>query len=161
MCKIVIFGNSGSGKSTLARKLASKYELAHFDLDEIAWKNTNPPTRQPLEQSSVKIDGFMNDNTVWVIEGCYSDLIEYVMGYADKAIFLNLSIEDCIDNAKKRPWEPHKYPSKHAQDENLSMLLDWIKDYESRTDTFSLASHQALYDSFAGEKVIYRLNINE
>ncbi|WP_394173899.1 hypothetical protein [Thalassotalea litorea] len=83
------------------------------------------------------------------------------MAYADKAIFLNLSIEDCIDNAKQRPWEPHKYSSKLAQDENLPMLLDWIKDYESRTDTFSLASHQALYDSFSGEKVMYRQNINE
>ncbi|WP_394173897.1 shikimate kinase [Thalassotalea litorea] len=69
MGRIVIFGNSGAGKSTLARKLACKYELAHFDLDEIAWHNTNPPTRQPLEQSFAKIDEFIDNNKVWVIEG--------------------------------------------------------------------------------------------
>ncbi|QDP00075.1 AAA family ATPase [Thalassotalea sp. PS06] len=158
MSKVVIFGNSGSGKSTLARKLASQDEVAHFDLDEIAWQPTNPPTRQPLKQSFAKIDEFINDNSNWVIEGCYSDLIEYVMVYADKAIFMNLSIEDCIENAKQRQWEPNKYPSKQAQDDNLPMLLDWIKAYESRTDTFSLSSHLAMYDAFPREKVMHTRN---
>ncbi|TKB46732.1 AAA family ATPase [Thalassotalea mangrovi] len=159
MRNIVIFGNSGSGKSTLAGKLASRQQLAHFDLDVIAWQQTNPPTRQPLAESFMQIDQFIKENHDWVIEGCYSDLIAYVMVHADKAIFMNLSVADCIDNAKKRPWEPHKYPSKQAQDKNLPMLLNWIKDYESRTDTFSLSAHQALYDEFTREKVMYTHNV--
>lgn len=52
-----------------------------------------------------------------------------------------------------RPWEPHKYPSKEAQDANLEMLIGWIAEYETRTDTFSLAAHRALFDRFTGDKI--------
>ncbi len=33
------------------------------------------------------------------------------------------------------------------------MLIGWIRDYQTRTDTFSLAAHRALFDSFGGSKV--------
>lgn len=38
MRRILIFGNSGSGKSTLAKKLCSSENLAHLDLDTLAWE---------------------------------------------------------------------------------------------------------------------------
>jgi hypothetical protein len=62
-------------------------------------------------------------------------------------------VEAYIANAEARPWEPHKYPSKEAQDKNLEMLRAWIRDYEVRDDEFSLAAHRALFDGFKGEKV--------
>ncbi|SET20187.1 AAA family ATPase [Thalassotalea agarivorans] len=158
MKKIIVFGNSGSGKSTFAKHLATKNQLAHLDLDTLAWSPTKPPTRLPLEVSKQQINAFMNENNAWVIEGCYSDLLALVSEPADTAIFLNLSIEQCIENAKNRPWEPHKYATKAAQDENLSMLIDWIEQYASRTDTFSLVAHQKLHDSFTGEKVLFTEN---
>ena len=65
---------------------------------------------------------------------------------------MNLPIELCIENAKNRPWEPHKYDSKAAQDANLAMLIDWIAQYNQRTDTFSKSAHQKLYDEFSGNK---------
>lgn len=49
-------------------------------------------------------------------------------------------------------WEPHKYPSKASQDANLEMLIGWIREYETRSDVFSLAAHHALFDGFAGDK---------
>lgn len=48
--------------------------------------------------------------------------------------------------------------SKEAQDANLDMLIDWINLYESRTDTFSKALHQKLYDRFHGNKIMYTSN---
>lgn len=51
MKKIVIFGNSGSGKSTLATMYSAKYDLPHLDLDTLAWLNTSPPERKPVEDS--------------------------------------------------------------------------------------------------------------
>jgi hypothetical protein len=66
---------------------------------------------------------------------------------------LNPGVEGCIANARERPWEPHKYASKEAQDANLEMLIGWIRDYVARTDVFSLAAHRALFDSFGGDKV--------
>ncbi|EWH09558.1 hypothetical protein DS2_12023 [Catenovulum agarivorans DS-2] len=158
MNKIIIFGNSGSGKSTLAKRLSNLHGLANLDLDTIAWLDTNPPQRMPLEQSVKVIDDFLQQNTHWVIEGCYADLLEYVAPKASKLIFLNLPVNMCIDNAKKRPWEPHKYPSKQAQDQNLSMLIDWIKQYPTRNDTFSQKAHEKLYQEFEGHKEILAEN---
>lgn len=158
MNKIIIFGNSGSGKSTLAKHLAKNQGLAHLDLDTIAWLDTIPPQRMPIVQSTEVIDNFVSANTNWVIEGCYADLLEYVMPKANKLIFLNLPVADCITNAKNRPWEPHKYPNKQAQDDNLAMLIEWIKQYPNRDDTFSLTAHKKLYQTFAGAKEIRTKN---
>ncbi|MGY5453005.1 shikimate kinase [Agarivorans sp. MS3-6] len=158
MRKILIFGNSGSGKSTLAKALCDAEQLAHLDLDTLAWQATQAPTRQPLQHSWQQIRRFIDTHQAWVIEGCYSDLLELVAAYSNEIIFMNLPIEDCIANAKARPWEPHKYESKEAQDNNLDMLISWIAQYSERTDTFSKSSHQAFYDHYRGKKTVIIAN---
>ncbi|MDX1490742.1 MAG: AAA family ATPase [Pseudohongiellaceae bacterium] len=159
MRKLLIFGNSGSGKSTLAKKLAEQEGIAHLDLDVLAWQDTFPPQRNSLSDSLKKIQKFTRGKEGWVIEGCYSDLLELAAIEADEVIFLNLPIAACIENAKNRPWEPHKYPSKEEQDENLDMLIDWISDYDDREDLFSRKSHEAFYENFPGEKTMITENI--
>jgi adenylate kinase family enzyme len=109
LSKVVIFGNSGSGKSTLATELALKNQLAHLDLDTIAWKASKTPERQTIVESSQSINDFLIAHDNWVIEGCYADLLEIVTPKADKVIFLNLPASACVENAKNRPWEPQKY----------------------------------------------------
>ena len=37
--KIRIIGCSGSGKTYLANALSKKYNISHFDLDDIQWDN--------------------------------------------------------------------------------------------------------------------------
>lgn len=159
MNKILIFGNSGSGKSTLAKYLSAKEGLAHLDLDVLAWLPTSPPQRMPLEESRAKIEAFLKDHENWVVEGCYTDLLELLAHEASQIIFMDLSVERCIDNAKSRPWEPHKYESKEAQDANLAMLINWIKEYKTRSDSFSYESHLRFYESFQGEKKMYVENV--
>ena len=78
MQRVVVFGNSGSGKSTLAKNYSVKYGIAHLDLDILAWQDTNPPTRIPLNDSVTKIEKFLEENQNWVIEGCYSDLLSFI-----------------------------------------------------------------------------------
>ena len=158
MSKILIFGNSGSGKSTLAKSLATQYSLGHLDLDTVAWEPTQPPTRTPLDEAKIAIKRFTDSNTHWVIEGCYADLLSLVTSEASEVIFLNLPIESCIANAKSRPWEPHKYASKQAQDANLDMLIDWISAYDSRQDTFSRRAHEQLFEAFTGKKTLFTAN---
>jgi adenylate kinase family enzyme len=153
MPRYVLFGNSGSGKSTLARRLARRGDLAHLDLDTLAWEPLNPPRRRPVADSAREIATFIDANEGWVIEGCYADLLEGAFSRCTRLLFLNPGIEACVANARMRPWEPHKYPSKEAQDANLEMLIGWIRDYEARRDTFSLAAHRALFDRFGGDKV--------
>ncbi len=149
---ILVYGNSGSGKSTLAKKLCQQRSLAHLDLDTIAWNDSTPPERKSLAESEVLIKEFINSNNGCVIEGCYGDLLESTLPYASELIYLDLSIENCIENAKNRPWEPHKYESKEAQDKNLSMLLDWIKGYDHRDDSLSKTYHEKVFIQFEGPK---------
>lgn len=154
----MIFGNSGSGKSSLARKLSASGGLSHLELDSIAWQPLTPPERKPLNVSRREIELFTRENNCWVIEGCYSDLLEMVIPDASEIIFLDLPVEACIANAKNRPWEAHKYESKQAQDANLDMLVDWIAQYPQRCDTFSRSSHEALFANYHGKKTRYISN---
>ncbi|WP_334020532.1 AAA family ATPase [Alteromonas sp. S015] len=160
MAKILIFGNSGSGKSTLAKHLCRTKGLAHLDLDTLAWKPTSPPERRPIEESEKEIQAFITSNNNWVVEGCYTDLLELVEAQSTEAIFMNLPVESCIANAKARPWEPHKYKTKQAQDDNLAMLIDWIEQYTQRNDTFSYAAHKRFYDSYHGHKKMITQNVS-
>jgi len=153
MDRYVIFGNSGSGKSTLALRLARASGAAHLDLDTLAWQATTPPRRRALAESAREISTFMAEHDPWVIEGCYADLLETPLVRCTRLVFLNPGTEACVANARLRPWEPHKYPSKEAQDANLEMLIGWIRDYGTRRDVFSLGAHRALFDQFPGEKV--------
>lgn len=150
--KVLIFGNSGAGKSTLAKKLAEAENLPHLDLDTLAWLPVTPTQRAPVDSSAEEIHKFAEANTGWVIEGCYTDLLEIAEPFSSEIIFMNLSIEQCIENARNRPWEPHKYESQQAQDANLEMLIGWIEDYYQRKDTFSYASHLRFYEGFEGKK---------
>jgi adenylate kinase family enzyme len=158
--RIVIFGNSGSGKSTLARAYRSRYGLAHLDLDTLAWEPTGPPVRRPVAESKLAIDEFTGTNDEWVIEGIYADLLALVADEASEAIFLNPGVEQCVANCLNRPWEPHKYATKQEQDENLEMLIDWVKQYPERTNELSLASHRALFKKIKGKKVEHRSNLD-
>jgi len=158
MKKILIFGNSGSGKSTLAKNLTQSDGLAHLDLDTLAWQYTVTPERKPLIESEQELLTFIQSNESWVIEGGYVDLLEMAEPHANEIIFLNLPVDDCITNAKTRPWEPHKYDSKQDQDANLEMLIGWIADYYERHDPFSSIAHTEFYENFLGKKVILTQN---
>lgn len=159
MNKIIIFGNSGSGKSTFARKRSGVLMCNHLDLDTVAWEeNCAAPTRKPLDQSAKLIEVFLTDNDSWVVEGCYSGLLELVAQHCTEMIFLNPGVETCKSNCRNRPWEPHKYNSPEEQNANLEMLLSWIADYNQREDEFSLREHQRLFEGFTGKKQEYTSN---
>jgi adenylate kinase family enzyme len=151
--RTLLLGNSGSGKSTLALRLARDDGLRHLDLDTLAWEPETPPRRRPLAHSVRELTSFMDAADRWVIEGCYADLLGAALPRCARLLFLNPGVEACVTNARERPWEPHKYPTKEAQDANLDMLIGWIRDYETRRDVFSLDAHRALFDAFAGEKL--------
>ena len=95
--------NSGSGKSTLAARLASDHDLRHLDLDTVAWQDTDPPERVPLEEAERQIRVFIEKSDSWVVEGCYADLLELVVDDATEVIFLDLPVEQCQANARARP----------------------------------------------------------
>jgi len=157
--RIVIFGNSGSGKSTLAKELSVRLRCPHMDLDRVAWEPlAETPTRRSLDASAAEIRDFIDARQDWVVEGCYSDLLEVAISRATEVMFLNPGVETCIDNARNRPWEPHKYSSPEAQYANLEMLIEWIREYDRRRDVFSHVAHRRLFEGFEGPKREFNSN---
>lgn len=150
--RMVVLGNSGSGKSTLAARVSGAAGAAHLDLDTLAWEPEMPPRRRPVDASTRDLRAFMDAHEAWVIEGCYADLLAVAAECCTELVFLNPGIDACVANARARPWEPHKYPSKEVQDARLEMLIEWIRNYATRSDVFSLTAHRALFDGFAGAK---------
>jgi adenylate kinase family enzyme len=153
MRRIVLFGNSGSGKTMMARRLADEHGLAHLDLDSLAW--AGPGVRRDRAASAAAVAEFISRHPEWVVEGCYGDLLEHVMGAATEARFLNPGVDACVANCRARAWEPEKYPSREAQDGMLEFLISWVREYESRTDEYSLARHRQIFESFPGSKFEY------
>lgn len=158
MERILIFGNSGAGKSSLAGGLSGLHRADHLDLDVIAWEADRPGVRASLEESKRALTRFIRGKDSWVIEGCYADLLREAAAHCTEMIFLNPGVEACVENCRARPWEPHKYPSREAQDANLRMLIEWVREYETRDDEFSLREHRKLFDTHRGRKVEYRSN---
>ena len=89
----------------------------------------------------------------WVVEGCYASLVAESLAFGPTLVFLDPGIEACLAHCRQRPWEPHKYPSKTAQDEKLAFLLDWVRDYAQRDDDVSLKAHQSLFESASVRKL--------
>jgi adenylate kinase family enzyme len=142
----------------LARALSGLHQADHLDLDIIAWETDRPGVRAAFEESKRKLMRFIQESGSWVIEGCYSGLLREAAAHCTEMIFLNLGVEACVENCKARPWEPHKYPSREAQDANLQMLIEWVREYETREDEFSLREHRKLFDAHQGRKVEYTSN---
>lgn len=150
--KTLIFGNSGSGKSTLAQRLVQDHGLAHLDLDTIVWEPGKIAVPRAPEAVSESLQEFLRIHTNWVIEGCYGELIEATTNHCSELIFLNPGIEVCLEHNRHRPWEPHKYSSKQAQDEMLENLQTWVAGYYERQDQWSYHAHRQIFDTFSGQK---------
>lgn len=147
--RIVIIGNSGSGKSTMARALAAE-GAAVLPLDDIAW---DPGiVRKPLADSVAALEDFVRRHDAWVIEGCYGDLVRAALRHCEELVFLNPGIETCVENCRRRPFEPSKFDSPEAQDERLDALIAWVRTYDTRDDEFGLACHREIFEGFDGRK---------
>lgn len=148
--KAILIGNAGSGKSTLSREVRLHQQVAVLSLDEVAFKEG--AVRRPVEESIAEARRFIDKNQSWIIEGCYSDIIAGVIDCCEELVFLNPGVDRCIAHCRARPWESGKFRSPEEQNENLENLLEWVRQYETRSDEYGLVRHRALYESFQGRK---------
>lgn len=89
--KIHIIGSVGSGKTTLARSLSKRFNLPHYELDNVVWQRSdmgdirrNEKERDEYFQSIIKADS-------WIIEGVHYEWVEESFKNADMIIFLDIS----------------------------------------------------------------------
>ncbi len=151
--KLLVFGNSGSGKSTFAKAISERHALQHLDLDNIVWEPGKIAVAREPGAVRADLDAFLAAHDRWVIEGCYGELIEAAAPACDELIFLNPGRETCLENNRRRPWEPHKYATREAQDAMLGHLQAWVDGYYERDDAWSLAAHRRVFDAHPGMKV--------
>jgi len=150
--RVLVFGNSGSGKTTLAGRLAREHELAHLDLDSIVWEPGKIAVQRTPEAVEASLQSFLTAQDHWVIEGCYGELVNSAASHCTELVFLNPGLQACLDHNLRRPWEPHKYASKQAQDELLANLQVWVAGYYQRQDQWSYHAHRRIFDAFMGRK---------
>jgi len=150
--KVLVFGNSGSGKSTLAKQLVEGHGLAHLDLDSIVWEPGKIAVQRSADAIAASLSAFLSKHPCWVIEGCYGELVQAASHHCTELVFLNPGLETCLEHNRMRPWEPHKYASKQAQDEMLANLQAWVTGYYKRQDQWSYQAHREIFDSFKGRK---------
>ena len=150
--RVLIMGNSGSGKSYRAQALAAQHGLAHLDLDTIVWDPGLIAVPRAPEQVRAELLAFVEGNASWIAEGCYGDLVEAALPFCSELVFMNPGLEVCLENNRRRPWEPHKYASMEAQQSKLAFLLEWVAGYYTRDDAMSYARHRQIVDGFSGNK---------
>ena len=151
--RILVFGNSGSGKSSYARALAARHSLAHLELDSIVWEPGQIAVARPPKAILRSLDEFLAGHDAWVIEGCYGELVEAAAPHCSQMVFLNPGLEACLANNRRRPWEPHKYPSPEQQNAMFEKLQAWVAGYYTRSDAWSYQYHRRIFDAHPGPKV--------
>ena len=90
--KIHIIGCSGSGKTYLANALSKKYNISHFDLDDIQWDNNAKEygKKRTLDEREALLQEILYNNDEWIIEGVYYAWVQQSFDEADKIYVLDM-----------------------------------------------------------------------
>lgn len=89
--KIHIIGCSGSGKTYLAKLLSAKYNIPHFDLDDIQWDQNTAGygIKMPVEKRNTLLQQILSKED-WVIEGVYYAWVQQCFQDADMIYVLDM-----------------------------------------------------------------------
>ena len=89
--KIHIIGCSGSGKTYLAKALSDKYNMPHFDSDDIQWDNSADGygVKMPIEKRAELLNNILKNDS-WIIEGVYYAWVGKCFEDADKIYVLDV-----------------------------------------------------------------------
>ncbi|MBQ7043248.1 MAG: DNA topology modulation protein FlaR [Clostridia bacterium] len=132
--KIHIIGCSGSGKTYLATALSKKYNIPHFDLDDIQWDNNAQGygVKMPVEKRNALLQEILV-NDEWIIEGVYYAWVQQSFEEADKIYVLDmpkyLYISRIIIRSIKRKLGIQK--GKKETLKSVYNLLRWTETFQN------------------------------
>jgi len=85
MLKVHIIGGPGSGKTTLGQEIASKFNIPHYDLDQLGWKNG-------IDHAAYVKDAFeIAQQPGWVTENIGLIWVDPLLVEANYIVFLEVS----------------------------------------------------------------------
>ena len=151
--KIHIIGCSGSGKTYLATKLSKKYNITHFDLDDIQWDNNAQGygVKRPAEERDALLKNILL-NDEWIIEGVYYAWVQRSFEDADKIYVLDmpryLYISRIIFRSIKRKLRIEK--GKKETLKSIYNLLKWTETFQNN----NLKEIKDLLDNYS-DKVVW------
>jgi adenylate kinase family enzyme len=175
--RISLIGPSASGKTTLARKIATRYGLKNFNLDNLLFRKVNNKKRISVskEESLVIIDKISSGKN-WVIEGLHP--FDLIFERADLIIWLKPSFLTCIYRQWKRFFTDINQRRDYGFISNVKLSIyifrqffeepnyitdpkgTWIKSVEKRTFRFKekliIFSGSSKFDYFE-EAINYNL----
>lgn len=130
--KILVFGMVASGKTTLAKNISKKYNIPHFEGDNIAWdgQGAKREKRTFIQQKEI-IEKINKDN--WVIDGTYREEQKILFEMAEHIIYLDTPLHIRRYRIIKRYIRQKLSIEKANYVPSLKMLramFRWTKDYE-------------------------------
>ena len=130
--KIHIIGCSGSGKTYLAKALSEKYNIPHFDLDDIQWDNNADGygVKMPIEKRTALLNDILK-NESWIIEGVYYAWVGKCFEDADEIYVLDIPKRIYTYRIIKRAIK-RKLGFERGKKETLNSVYNLLK----WTDTF-------------------------
>ena len=151
--KIHIIGCSGSGKTYLAEYLSGKYNIPHFDLDDIQWDNEDNSygKKRPAKIRDELLHKLLARDD-WIIEGVYYAWVEQSFEEADMIYVLDLPKHVYITRIILRSIK-RKLGIEHGKKETLKSIVSLLK----WTDTFqkkNMKEIRAIMEKYA-DKVIW------
>lgn len=151
--KIHIIGCSGSGKTYLANALSRKYNISHFDLDDIQWDNNAKGygEMRTLDKRKALLQEILFNNE-WIIEGVYYAWVQQSFDEADKIYVLNMPSYLCKSRIIMR-FIKRKLGILKGKRETLKSvynLLKWTETFQNK----NLKEIRNILDRY-GDKVIW------
>ena len=128
MKKIIVIGCPGSGKSTVSRALHNKTGIPLYHLDMMYWNADKTTVEKSvlLERLSVVLE-----KDEWIIDGNYGSTMELRMAACDTVVFLDYSLDVCLDGIKERRGKPRS-DMPWIETEEDAEFIEFIKSYDEQ-----------------------------